>query len=91
MNDSYIKTGPGGTLISGPDGIRLFRAATVRSGLGLLKVGIRPAQGWTITKALNFTTALTGKRYKRTEIDKAMADLTVWIELMKSAIPTERT
>jgi hypothetical protein len=31
----------------------------------------------------------TGKKYKRGQHDEARADLKVWIETMKSAIPTE--
>jgi hypothetical protein len=33
---------------------------------------------------------VTGKRYKRTELAKAEADLTVWIEAMKLALPVVR-
>jgi hypothetical protein len=34
-------------------------------------------------------TQCTGQTYKRTEIERARADLKVWIATMKSALPTE--
>ena len=87
--DSYISVGPSGTLFSGDDAVRLFQAATLRSGLGLLAVGIKPNRAWTITSALKLATGYTGKKYKRTEIDKARADLQQWIIAMRSSLPIE--
>lgn len=87
MSDSYIQTGIGGTMFSGPDAVSFFRAATLRAALGLLKVGITPTRGLTKTKALALVTGYTGKKYKRTEIDRASADLKVWIDAMKLALP----
>jgi hypothetical protein len=88
-NESYISHGRGGTTFAGPDAVNYFRAATLRSGLGLLKVGIRPTRGLTVTRALKLVTEYTGKKYKRTEIDIARADLTVWIDAMRCALPIE--
>jgi hypothetical protein len=87
--NSEIKTfGKGGVLFAGPDAIELFRAATLKSALSLLKVGITPTRGLSGTKALAMVKRYTGETYKRGEFDRAIKDLIVWIETMKSAIPT---
>lgn len=90
MNDSHITLSKGGMAFVGDDATRLFQAVTLRSGIGLLQVGIRPSRGWTMTGALKTATTFTGKTYKRTEADKAKADLTLWIETMKAALPVIR-
>lgn len=87
MQDSYISTGRGGTVFSGPDAMRLFDAITLRSGIKLLAKGICPSRGWTMKLALARANDFTGKTYKLTESDKAVADLTIWIETMRAAIP----
>lgn len=91
-NDSEIKTGAGGTMFAGPDAVNLFRAATLKSALGLLAKGITPTRGLTRKKALAMVKPYTGQTYKNTlpEIERARNDLTVWIETMKSAIPVTR-
>lgn len=85
--NSQITVSKGGMCFEGKDATELFRVATLRSALGLLKVGITPTRGLTITKALAMATPYTGKKYKRTEIETARADLHTWCELMKSSIP----
>lgn len=91
MTDSHIKTfGKGGVSFVGPDAVNLFRAATLRSALGLLAKGITPTRGLTRTRALAMCKEYTGQDYKRGEIERAQADLTTWIETMKSALPIER-
>lgn len=89
MIESVITTGRGGTMFAGPDAVELFRAATLQSAIKLLKVGIMPTRGMTSAKAFKLVTPYTGQTYKRGEHDRAMADLKVWIETMKSAIPVE--
>jgi hypothetical protein len=84
---SYIKIGPGGTLFAGPDAVELMAAAVLRSGLGLMAKGIRPTRGVTMTGLLSMVTKYTGKKYKRTQHEQARADLQVWIETMKAALP----
>ena len=74
-DQSEIIVGRGGTCFAGPDAVQLFRAATLRSALGLLKVGIIPTRGLTKTKALAMVTQYTGQTYKRGEFDRAMKDL----------------
>jgi hypothetical protein len=91
MSDSVVKVSAGGTMFAGPDAVNFFRAATLRSALGLLKVGITPTRGLTMTKALKMVTPYTGQKYKRTEVDRASADLKVWIDTMKLALPVERS
>lgn len=87
MDESYISHDKGGTMFAGPDAVMLFQAIALRSGLGLFKVGIKPGRGWTIKRALQMATSYTRKPYKRTEIDRAMADLALWIHAMRSALP----
>lgn len=79
----------GGVIYEGRDAIELFRAATLKTALKLLSVGITPTHGFTMKRSLELTAQYTGQKYKRTEVQRAIADLTVWIETMKSAIPVE--
>ncbi len=90
MNGDRIVTGAGGTTFVGHDATRLFAATVLRSALKLLAVGIKPSRGWTMTKALKAASQYTGRSYKRSEAKQAQADLTLWIETMKSALPVER-
>jgi hypothetical protein len=64
------------TSFTTPTEISYFRLVSLRAGLKLLKVGITPHRGWTLTKALKWATEYTGRSYKRTEVDAAIADLT---------------
>lgn len=89
MTDSIITTSAGGTMFAGPDAVNLFRAATLKSALGLLKVGICPTRGLTMTKALKMATEYTKKKYKRTEADRAIADIKLWCDTMSMALPKE--
>ncbi len=91
MSNSLITYGPKGEArcFAGRDAVEIFRAATLASALGLLKKGISPTRGLTMKKALAMVGQYTGQAYKRGEYDRARADLKVWIETMKSAIPAE--
>ena len=77
-----------GTTISGPDGIRLFRGrhcSPTVSAFSRLVSAPRKAGPSPKPSTSPLRPNPTGDT-KRTEVDKAtMADLTVWIELMKSA------
>ena len=86
---SITYTNGQGTSFVGLDAVEVFRAATLSSALGLLKAGITPTRGLTAKKALAMVARYTGQSYKRGEFDRARADLKVWIETMKSAIPSE--
>lgn len=90
MTESSITIGKGHTTFVGPDATNLYRAAVIRSALRLLTQGIKPTRGATMTGTLKLVQGYTGKTYKRTEAERAMADLTVWIETMKSALPVDR-
>lgn len=87
MTESYIKTGVGGTMFAGPDATQLFRAVVVKHGLKMAKAGIRATRGFTITRGLQMVTGYTGKKYKRTEVDRALRDLEIWIATMRAALP----
>lgn len=83
---------PKGRAVSfvGPDAVALYRAAVLRSGIGLMAKGIKPTRGASMKKLLVMATGLTQKPYKRTEHEKARADLGLWIDAMKSALPQEQ-
>lgn len=87
MDESSIIVSEGGTTFDGPDAVRLYHAIMVRLTLRMLIKGIRPTRGATIGKCLKFTSKYTGTTYKRNQAELAIADLTIWIETMKSALP----
>jgi hypothetical protein len=91
MGDSTITHSPSGISFNGRDAVELYRAVVLNSALGLLKAGVTPTRGLTKRRALAMVTRYTGQEYKRTEIERAQADLLVWIETMKSALPIERS
>jgi hypothetical protein len=65
----------------GPDEVRIFQAITIKAGLKLLKVGIKPNRGWTIKKALATAGSITKKTYRnKSEIDVAIKDLQSYVE-----------
>lgn len=63
------------TSFTTPEQIDYFRITSLKAGLKLLKVGIKPHRGWTLTKALKWASEYTGKTYKRSEVDTAITDL----------------
>lgn len=89
--ESYIKTGAGGTAFVGPDAMRLVRATTLRSALGLLSKGIQPTRGYTMRRALDAAEDVTGKKYRRTQVELARADLKIWCDEMAAALPREES
>jgi len=52
-----------------------IQAVFLKSALKLIKVGLKPSRGLTKTKLMAKASAITGVKYKRTEIDSAIADL----------------
>ena len=84
---SEVRIGPTGASFNGPDGTRLFQAITIRSALKLHKAGLRVNRHITTTMLFKFASSYTHKLYKRGEFDRAMQDLTVWIDAMRAAIP----
>lgn len=90
MTSQITITGP---LVSfdGPDATRLYAAMALRAAIKLHKAcGIIPTRGMTISKLFAAAKPYTGQSYKRGEHDRAMADLTTWIETMRSALPIVR-
>ena len=86
--DSYIHHTSNGTTYSGPDAVRLQQAITLRSAITLYRAcGVIPTRGMGIVNMLKLATTITSKTYKRTQSAQAEADLHIWIETMKSALP----
>lgn len=84
---SEITISAAGTTFSGRDAVLLFKAITLRSGLKLAQAGIK-LNRWTTTSDLfKMATNYTGKPYKRGQYEQARADLTIWIDTMKAAMP----
>lgn len=89
MTDSYISTNAGGTSFVGPDAVRLFRAMQVRGALKMWKAGLKVRRGIRLKDLLGVVSEHTGKTYKKSDLDTAIADLVQWIEAMKAALPVE--
>jgi hypothetical protein len=86
MNDSEVVVGNGYTVYSGPDGVNLARAISVKAALRLAMAGLT-VRGTTKTGLLKIASEYTGKKYKRGAYQEAREDLQVWIENMKLALP----
>lgn len=85
---SQIETSASGIAFVGHDATRLFAVTALRSAISLhQKCGMIPTRGMTITKLFAAAKPYTGQTYKRGEHARAIADLTTWIEAMKSALP----
>lgn len=89
-DDSSITYNAKGDAVTfvGPDAVSLYRAAVIRSSIGLLAKGITPTRGLTSKKAFALATEITKKPYKRGEHQKAMDDLKLWCDTMKAALPS---
>lgn len=84
----------GGTTITGKDGINLYRAITLKAALNLYaKTKMLATRNATPTAMLQMATEYTGKTYKRGQHAQAAADVDVWVQTMKAAMPItdERT
>lgn len=78
----------GGTTLAGKDAVNLYRAATLKSALNLYaKSNILLARNITPTSMLTMATGYTGKKYKRGQHAQAAADVDVWVQTMKAALP----
>lgn len=88
MSDSEVRLNDGSTAYVGQDATLLFAAVTLRSAIKLhKKTGMIPTRGMTITKMLAQAGKIANKTYRRGEHDRAINDLTIWINTMKAAIP----
>lgn len=65
------------TLIAGPHNTRVYQAMVVKSGLGLMTAGIKPATGWTKRGAIAKANEITGGQDKT--YLAAIASLEAWI------------
>jgi len=91
MDNSAIVHSRGGSITLTGDAIQLYAAAQLRGSITLyIKCGLIPTRGVTIRRMLDITKKYTGKDYKnsRGEQQRAVEDLTVWINTMKAAMPT---
>jgi hypothetical protein len=71
---SLNEAGP--TTFSGPDGVSVFRALVLASGLRLYaQTKILPNKSYTPTNMLRAATGMTGTKYKRGEYIRAADDL----------------
>ena len=89
-NDSYIGVNEKGGAASfvGPDAVALFRATALKSGLNMYaKCKMQPNRAWTPTAMLAAAADITKKTYKRGQYTQAAADLQIWIDAMKLAMP----
>lgn len=90
MTKNSIHYGAGGTLFTG-DAVKVLQAAAIASGLGLLAVGIKPNRAWTLKNALAKASEFTGEVYKgKKDVEKARADLKIWIDAAKAITPITR-
>lgn len=92
--EDLIRLNKDGSLasISGPNGYRILQVSTLISLIELYVVSkgrIIPSLGITLRKMLDMAEKYTGQVYKRTQTEKAISDLKVWLETMKSTIPVE--
>lgn len=64
-----------------------YRAAVIKAGLKLLRVGLKPGRGWTQSKTLAAAAEITGKkRYRKVDLDVAIADLDHWLKERQSPV-----
>jgi hypothetical protein len=91
MNNSEIKTGPGGTTFAGPDAVRLYQARAISAALRLYaKTGMKPNRAWTPSAMLKAATDITGNAYKRGQYLTAADDVKQWADTMAAALPIIR-
>lgn len=87
----YNKDGSLRALV-GKDAVSLMRVQTIITGIRMniqTKGKMVLTRGATITHLLKLAGEYTGQTYKRSEKQKALDDLNVWFNNMKSALPTK--
>lgn len=75
------------TIITEPEQFERFAVATLRGHCRLLNIGMKK-KGLTKTKALKMAGNVTGKKYKMSEMDDALVDLTTWLDERSVSTPT---
>jgi hypothetical protein len=76
----------------GPDAVNLYRVVVLRSAINMhISTGGRMRLTRIASPSLLLQQAggVTGKKYTRRQFEQAAADLTVWIDTMKAALPQE--
>jgi hypothetical protein len=69
------------TTFTGAAGVTTYQALVIRKALELyVKTGIRVNRAYTPTAMLNTASKITGKQFKRGEYQKAISELTIWLE-----------
>lgn len=90
MTDSYIEYNEGrATSFVGADATNYFRANTLRLGIKFYgETGMKLTRHIGIKDMLAMAKEYTGKDYKgKKDCSRAVDDLTVWIEAMRTALP----
>lgn len=90
--ESYLGTNQKGEVVNhvGADAVRRFHAITVKHAIKMIgETGgkLIPTRGYNMKRGLIDASKITGKTYKRTEWQKAIADLDIWINNMTAALP----
>lgn len=69
----------------GMESVKVFQAAALMSGLGLMAKGIKPHRSWTSLRlALDNATQYTGKKYSgKKDIERCRADLSAYVQQRK--------
>jgi hypothetical protein len=93
MSEPHITYNQDGSLscLSGKEAVDLMRVQTIISGIRMniaTNGQMQLTRGATITLLLKLAGEYTGQVYKRSQKQKAMDDLTVWFNNMKSTIPS---
>ena len=91
MSESRIETRNGNAVgFIGPDATNLFRAVMLRASIKLYaETGMKPTRGVGMRQMLDMASGYSGKLYKgKADLARAAADLDIWINAMKSALPT---
>lgn len=90
MDESYIKCDANSITFAGPDAVHMYRALSLMNAIALhKKSGLIPNRGMGIMKMFERAKEFTGKTYKRGEHDRAIDDLHVWIQVMRSSLPID--
>lgn len=73
---------------SGPDAVACYAAAVLAASLRFYaKTGMMLSRGITSTALLQKAETITGKKYRRGDHAKAAADVSIWVQEMKAALP----
>ena len=88
QNSEIAVSSHGSVCYSGPDAVNLVRAITLKTSLDFYgRSKLKMTRHLTPTLMLKLAGEYTGKMYKRGQYQQAAADLGVWIETMRAALP----